>query len=217
MILLSLRYKWSIIGSIICSFLIAVLWSASISTIFPVVKIVLESKTAHTWVQEEIDKAEKSKLSLEAKIAALQQELVQLPADEAAVIHNKIALDQDRLDGEASAIDRYKKIQPYINKWAPETPFATLVYAMIWLLVTSILKGLLLVLSAILVARVSSATVMDLRRIYYRKALELDQLRIDRLGASNMMTHLSHNMLMVGGGVKAFYGKCVREPLKMIV
>jgi ATP-binding cassette subfamily B protein/subfamily B ATP-binding cassette protein MsbA len=57
---------------------------------------------------------------------------------------------------------------------------------------------------------------MDLRRIYYRKALDLDQRRIDRLGTSNMMTHLSHNMMMISSGLKAFYGKCLREPLKMV-
>ena len=57
---------------------------------------------------------------------------------------------------------------------------------------------------------------MDLRRIYYRKALELDQRRIERLGTSNMMTHLSSNMLMVSGGLQIFYGKTMREPLKMI-
>ena len=80
----------------------------------------------------------------------------------------------------------------------------------------SILKGVLLVINAILVARVANRTVMDLRRIYYRKALELDQRRINLIGTSNMMTHLSHNMLMISGALQMFYGKCFREPLKMI-
>ncbi len=216
-ILLSLRYKWTIIGSIICSFLVAVLWSASISTVFPVVKIVLEGKTAQSWVEEEIDNAKRSSLKLEGDIKTLEASLENLGKQEAIILKNSIDLKKDRLEGERKAIVRFKKFQPHIEKWAPDSPFITLVYAMIWLLTTSILKGLLLILCTILVARVASATVMDMRRIYYRKALELDQSRIDKLGASNMMTHLSHNMLMVTGGLKAFYGKCVREPLKMIV
>lgn len=56
---------------------------------------------------------------------------------------------------------------------------------------------------------------MDMRRTYYRKALEMDQRRIDAMGTSNMMTHLSHNMMMVSAGLQAFYGKMLREPLKM--
>ena len=216
-VLLSFRYKWTIIGSIICSLLIAVLWSASISTVFPVVKIVLEGKTAQSWFQEEIDSAKQTAIGLESEIAELELEAQQLNQEDASPIYNKIDLKKDRLKGERNAIAKYEKYQPYVEKYAPTSPFETLVYAMIWLLATSILKGILLVLSTILVARVSCATVMDMRRIYYRRALELDQNRIDRMGASNMMTHLSHNMLMVSSALKMVYGKCVREPLKMIV
>ena len=122
----------------------------------------------------------------------------------------------DRLNAESSAIERFEYLQPYINRYAPDSPFKTLVWAMVWLLVTSILKGIMLVFSAILVARVANRTVMDLRRIYYRKALELDQRRIEMLGTSNMMVHLSSNMMMVSGGLQIFYGKSIREPLKMV-
>lgn len=216
-VLLSFRYKWTIFAAVICSLMIAVLWSASISTVFPVVKIVLEGKTAQTWVQEEIANAKDQAVTLEANIAANEKQVIKLAGKERVLLENKIDMAKDRLQGEQKAIAKFEKLQPYIDEYAPKKPFDTLVVAMVWLLGTSILKGILLVLSAILVARVASATVMDMRRIYYRKALELDQRKIDRMGASNMMTHLSHNMLMVSGGLKMFYGKCIREPLKMFV
>lgn len=107
-------------------------------------------------------------------------------------------------------------MKPLIDRYAPNKPFNTLVVAMIWLLGTSILKGILLVLSAILVARVANRTVWDMRRIYYLKALELDQSRIDQMGTAMMMTHLSNNMNMVSGGLRVLYGKSLREPFKMI-
>jgi ABC-type multidrug transport system fused ATPase/permease subunit len=84
-------------------------------------------------------------------------------------------------------------------------------------LATSALKGVFLVLSVILVSRVSNRTVWDIRRIYFRKALELDQRRIDQIGTSNLMTQLAHNMQMISSGLGMFYGKMLREPLKMIV
>ena len=93
-----------------------------------------------------------------------------LPPAEQVLMENKINMAKDRLAGEEKAITQFKKFQPIVNKWAPTKPFDTLVLAMIWLLVTSILKGMLLVLSAILVARVAGGTVMDMRRVYYRKA-----------------------------------------------
>lgn len=214
---LSLRYKWSIIGAIVCSTLIAGLMVASISTILPVVKVVLEGHTAQTWIEEELKSSEKELASLEQGVVDYQEQLKTASDDEAIAIENKISLQRDRIKGEQKHFDRYQELKPYAERYAPETPFGTLVYAMAWLLITSILKGVLLVVSAILVARVANKTVMDLRRIYYRKALELDQRRIDRLGTSNMMTHLSHNMIMVSGGLRMFYGKSIREPLKMIM
>lgn len=213
---LSLRYRWSIAGAILCSLLIALLWGASITTVFPVVKIVLEGETAQQWVASEIDEAKQNVAAVQAEIADLESQLEVSTGREANVLQRKIDLRKDRLQAERNAIARYEWFQPVVEKYAPKTPFMTLVWTMVWLLVTSIIKGALLVLSAILVARVASRTVMDLRRIYYRKALELDQRRIEQLGTSNMMTHLSSNMLMVSGALQMFYGKTLREPLKML-
>jgi ATP-binding cassette subfamily B protein/subfamily B ATP-binding cassette protein MsbA len=43
----------------------------------------------------------------------------------------------------------------------------------------------------------------------------LDQRKVEQLGTSLMMTHLSHNMNMIGSGLRALYGKSLREPFKM--
>ncbi len=217
-VLLSLRYRWNIAAAVVCSLLIAVLWSASISTVFPVVKIVLEGKTAHAWVQEEIDETRRNIDQFQSEVRQYESSARQngLTRDELNQIQIDADLKRDRIVAEKNALSSYLWIQPYITRYAPESAFQTLVVAMFWLLGTTIIKGILLVVSAILVARVASKTVMDLRRIYYRKALEIDQLRIDRMGTSNMMTHLSHNMLMVSGGLRMFYGKTLREPLKML-
>ncbi|MCH2179227.1 MAG: ABC transporter ATP-binding protein/permease [Mariniblastus sp.] len=215
-ILLSLRYKWTIAAAIVCSMLIASLWAASITTVFPVVKIVLEGETAQSWIATEIEQAETSRNAVVGEIEQMKMELTSASVEESRTLNRKIDLRMDRLNAENSAIERFEYLQPIVAKYAPDSPFMTLVWAMVWLLATSILKGIVLVLSAILVARVANRTVMDLRRIYYRKALELDQRRIEKLGTSNMMVHLSSNMIMVSGGLQVFYGKSIREPLKMV-
>jgi ATP-binding cassette subfamily B protein/subfamily B ATP-binding cassette protein MsbA len=209
----SLRYRWTIAGAFSCSLLIALIWSASITTVFPIVKIVLEGETAITWVEHEIENGERNIELLWDELAQLE---TQQQATNSVALLNKIDLKSDRLKGEIEALEWYKNAQPYVNRYAPNTAFRTLIYALVWLLGVSILKGVLLVVSAILDARVSERTVLDLRRIYYRKALELDQRRIDRIGTSAMMTHLSYNMTMISSALRMFYGKCLREPLKMV-
>ena len=209
----SLRYRWTILGAFICSLIIAVIWSASITTVFPIVKIVLEGETAITWVEHEIENGERNLLAVKNEVLALENEFEETND---ATIANKLDLKKDRITAEEKSLQWYREVQPYVQKYAPNSAFQTLVVALIWLLGVSVFKGILLVISAILDARVAEKTVFDLRRIYYRKALELDQRRIDMIGTSNMMTHLSYNMTMISSGLRMFYGKCLREPLKMI-
>ena len=216
-VLLSLRYKWSIIGAVACAVMISLLWSMSITTIFPIVKIVVQDETAITWVASEIKDGHATIGSVNGEIAGLLGEMDAASPDEARKLSLKLNMKTDRLKSEIKRVAYFEdSIQPFVNEYAPKSAFETLVWAISFLLVVSILKGMFLVGSAYLTARVASKTVMDLRRIYYRKALELDQQRIDRVGTSNIMTHLSHNMIMVNGGLRMFYGKCIREPMKMI-
>ena len=209
----SLKYKWSIAGAFLCSFLIAIIWSASITTVFPIVKIVLEDETAITWVDNSIQ-------TYEVNLKALDVEVTELTAEfkrtNDPVVSNRIELKQDRIYAEKKSLEWFREVQPSVNKYAPKSPFRTLCYALAWLLIVSCIKGVLLVFSAILDARVAERTVLDMRRIFYRKGLELDQRRIDTIGTSNMMTQLSFNMMMISSGLRMFYGKCFREPLKMI-
>ena len=112
------------------------------------------------------------------------------------VVSNRIELKRDRIRAEKKTLDWFRDVQPYVEKYAPQSPFQTLCYALAWLLIVSVIKGVLLVFSAILDARVAERTVYDMRRIFYRKALELDQRRIDNIGTSNMMTQLSYLSLI---------------------
>jgi ATP-binding cassette, subfamily B, bacterial MsbA len=218
----ALRYKWSIAGATLASVLIALLWGASISTVYPVVEIVLDGKTGNQWLAGEIEKAEKQRDHYQEEVRKLQQALREAEATrsknprELVAISNNIFRNESRVDAEQAALRWYRKLEPWFQKWAPQSPYNTLLLAVGWLLATSLIKGTLLIISTQLVARVAHRTVADLRRVYYRKALEMDQQRIDELGTSTMMTYLSHNMLLISAGLQAFFGRMIREPLKMI-
>ncbi|MCP4461714.1 MAG: ABC transporter ATP-binding protein [Planctomycetaceae bacterium] len=212
----SLRYRWSIAGAVICSLMVAMLWSASITTVFPLVETVFERKTFPEWAAEGLQEAEERRDKLQQEITALQVELADSNKQSAVPIQADLAKKQDFLLAETKAVEWFGAWQPTIERYAPATPFGSLLAAMAFLVIATAIKGVFLILSCLCVARVANGTVMDMRRIYYRKAMELDQLRIDRIGTSNMMTHLAHNMMLVSGALTMFYGKSIREPLKMI-
>ncbi len=212
----SLRYRWSICGAVFSSLMVAMLWGASITTVFPLVETVFERKTFPMWVDEELQQARERRLVLETEIVDLESRLKTADTAAAIPVRSDIAKKQDYLLAETKAIDFFASWQPTIVKYSPSTPFGSLMAAMVFLIVASVLKGIFLVISCLCVARVANGTVMDMRRIFYRKALELDQIRIDRIGTSNMMTHLAHNMMLVTSALTMFYGKSIREPLKMV-
>ena len=214
---LSFKYKWSIAGSVLTSLAIAFLFCISISTVFPVIKIVLEGETAPQWVNNEIAKAENESANLNTQLVTLADNQKNA-TNEAEKKKAKKAFEskKNRLKAEQKALARYQWLKGYVDKYAPTDPFTTLVVAMVFLLLTAIVKGVMLILSTVLVSRVSQRTILDMRRIYYRQALEMDQRKIEQLGTSMMMTQLSNNMNMVSGGLRGLYGKSLREPFKMI-
>ena len=213
---LSLKYKWSILGSVVSSLIIAFLFCISISALFPVIKIVLEGETASIWIAKEVKDAKIQKIEFVEELDDLQKQFDAANPDQQRQMKKQLALAKHKVDAETRAVARYEFLQPYVDQIAPSKPFTTLVAAMVFLLITAVLKGIFLVLSTVLVSRVANATVMDMRRIYYCKILELDQSRIEHLGTSQMMVHLSNNMNMVSSSLRALYGKSLREPFKMV-
>lgn len=213
---LSLRYKLAIVGALTCSLLIAVCWSASITTVFPVVKIVLEGQTAETWVEQEIKLADLNLATANTAIDDLQIKIDSADGKEKRVLTAAMQLKRNRANGEQKSLERYRSLQPWLEKYAPKSAFATLVWALAWLLGVTAVKGVLLVSGAIFDSHVAHGTVRDMRRMYYRRALAMDQQRIDQIGTANVMTDLTFNMQMISQGLRVFYGKCLREPLKMI-
>jgi len=216
----SFRYRWSILGAVLCSMGVALLWCASLTTIYPVLQVVLENKTAESWAEAEIVRCNERIVGNQETLERLEAKISQegdsdQPAERASDLY-QIGFNKKQIGSEEKAREWYESTIPWFRDYAPSTPFGTLAWAIIFLMIITAIKGVLLVISAILVARASNRTVMDMRRIYYCKALNLDQRRIDGIGTANMMTHLTHNMIMVSGGLQVFYGKMLREPLKMI-
>ena len=138
---LSMKYKWSIVGSVISSMLIAVLFCVSISTLFPIIKIVLEKQTAAIWIDKEITTAKSKIAELDDEQIGLKKQLA-TTADKTAKnkIEEQITINNHRLKAEKTAAERYEYLQPIANRFAPTDPFMTLVAAMVFLLVTALVK-----------------------------------------------------------------------------
>jgi ATP-binding cassette subfamily B protein/subfamily B ATP-binding cassette protein MsbA len=213
---LSFRYKWTIILSAINALLIAAFWGASISAVYPFVEVVFKGKTAHTWLEERIAQAEIASAHLEKEIDDLRSEQRNAPQEQQPGIAGQIAIAETHLLAHRKAREYYTGLKPTVDRWAPMTPFGTLVAVITALVIVTAIKGVCLVLSTVLVIRVAAFTVADMRRIFFRRVLVMDQQKIDQIGTSSLMTIFSHNIQLVEGGLIALYGKSIREPLKIV-
>ena len=208
---LSFRYKWTIFASVISALCVGVLWGASITTVYPLVNVIFKGDTIESWLDKEAEKADQNAIELEQEIETLEQQL-----DESASLQSLLSTKQSRYEAEKKAVAYYKSLQPWIAGWVPKTPFNTLVLVMVLLVVATSLKGFFLVSNVRLVNRIVQCTTMDMRRMFYRSTLEMDNETIDSEGTTGLMTNLSHNLGLITGGLQTLYGKSIREPLKML-
>jgi len=214
--LLSLRYKWTLLLSVLSALLIAFVWGASISTVYPVVEVVFEGETIRTWLDEAIAAADAEAGRLRKEIEGLRVQQEKADPEQRGPLAARIALRQGRLQTQEKKREYYVSLRPAVEKWAPHTPFGTLVLVIALLLAATLVKGACLVLQVVLVARIAAATVLDMRRMFFREVLRMDQSRIDKIGTNRLMTMFSHNVNLVQAGLTGIYGKSIREPLKIL-
>lgn len=205
---LSFRRRWAIAGIVFTSLAIALLWSANISAVLPVVDIVFAGDTLSDYVQDNIDKAD-------ADAALLAKEIAGIESGD-AVAKESIAELQAKRDGQIEKSQWYGQAKPWIDDHAPETPFGTLLAILVFLVVGTAIKLIALSINLMLVQYVGGRTAIDLRQVFFRKALRLDMDSFGENGSADLTARLTNDVALVSAGVSTLLGRMIREPLKMI-
>jgi len=221
---MTLRYKWSLIASFVCSVMVAVLWSLNLGAVYPFVEVVLKSKSLHEWVIEQDESAAKLIAEKQAEIKVFQAQLEHNavgrsePADAASetVTRNKInAARYDIEIQEAQSAGR-AKLAPYIAKYAPESPFATLAGLMGLMFLATVARGLFLMGSMVAVARVGQRTMLDMQNDVFQNVLDMEVSELGDKGTGDLVGRIRGETGTIAQALMTLFGKTVREPLKMI-
>ncbi|MGQ9574865.1 MAG: ABC transporter ATP-binding protein [Thermoguttaceae bacterium] len=213
---LSLRYRWTFLGSILSALVVGVLWGANIGALYPFVEIAFEDRSLQEWVDAEIAAAQ-------AKLAALQEELAaRLPqsADAPPTEHPRpqaeIEILQARAAAEKKALARYRFLKPYIDQYVPHSPFETLAWLIGILLVATLVKNLFVMANTVLTARLAYLGTFELQKRFFARTLRMDVETFTSEGTSDLMSRFTYDMQNLAVGLNVLVGKLVREPLKMI-
>jgi len=214
---MTLKYRWSLVGSFICCLCVAVLWGANLGAVYPFVEIVLHDKSLHEWVDDRAERSVSAIANLEAEIDELKAaggfgNQLALPVESQRSI-NRLQSD---IRSENRRLDWNKKVKPYITKYAPKSAFKTLVWLIAFMIVGTILRGIFLMGNMVLVARVGQRTVLDLQNDVFRNVLDMEVSEMDVRGTGDLISRIRGETGAIGNAVMVLFGKTVREPMKMI-
>ncbi|MEZ6092779.1 MAG: ABC transporter ATP-binding protein [Pirellulaceae bacterium] len=209
------KYRWSIIGSFICSVLVAACWGANLGAVYPFVEVVLRSKTLLDWNQEQIVQSETRIQSLTDETTALRAELDRAEQADQPVIAKRLRSKQGDLEAHRRELERTQWLRPYLEKYAPRDPFMTLVYIVGALLMATFLRGIFLISNMLLVARVGQRTILDLQNDVFKNVLNMEISELDVKGTGDLISRIRGETNIIGTAITNLLGKTLREPLKM--
>ena len=214
---MTLKYRFSLLASFVCSLMVALLWSANLGAVYPFVEVVLTGHSLHDWVEQEADKSEKLIADREQRITDLELRLEQLPAADPAISDLKRQVSSAEYDVEIqhTRSKAREALVPWIKKYAPETPFATLAWLMGLMFFGTVARGLFLMGSMVSVARVSQRTMLDLQNDVFGNVLDMEAAELGVKGTGDLVGRIRSETGAISKAILTLYGKSVREPLKL--
>lgn len=216
---IALRRKLAFAASIVCALMVAALWGLNIGAVYPVVQVFSKGDSMQKWIENEIAAAKLSAAKQSADLAALRNQLAQVPEKNEAErrkLGAKILNAEARLEAENNAVHYYGKLKPWIDDYCPKDAFATLILAILAIFAGTLLKDFFLISNSILVAWMSQLATFNLSKLFYRRTLRMDLATFGEDGTADLMSRFTNDMNQVAGGLDTLLGKLIREPLKMI-
>ncbi len=238
----SLKYKWSILGSLLCSVLVALCWGANLGGVYPFVEVVLHNKTILQWAEDRITESQQAIDRLDTQIVSLEQPMAATALAPMATMKGGSTKLAEPSAAAASSSDatlspeaRDKKLRgaraerelherriasteqwlPWIRQYLPNDAYKTLVLIIVILLVATVLRGIFLMGSMVLVARVGQRTILDLQNDVFRNVLNMELSELGVKGTGDLISRIRGETNAIGTAITNLFGKTLREPLKM--
>lgn len=209
------RYKWSIITSTICAFLVAILWGANIGGILPLVEIVFNGKSVYDMVDQRIVDSESQITRCGTEIDNFRSQLAGANDADRTSLEKQIALKQDLIVAEQKKIEWISGVQPWVRKYTPDDPFQTLLFVCVILFLATLLRCLFLGVSMYLVARVGQRTILDIQDHLFGNTMQMELHEFGVKGTGDLISRIRGETGSIAIAITTLLGKTLREPLKM--
>lgn len=113
-------------------------------------------------------------------------------------------------------LDRYRSIEPWINRFLPSDGFRTLLLLIAFVMFGVAIRGLFQFLQEVLVADVTQRSLFDLRNLFFRRTMRLDLASFSESGSADLMARFTNDVESISQGFSTLMSKVVREPMRII-
>lgn len=215
---MALKYRWSLIGSIFCSIMVALFWGANMGAVYPFVEVVLKDKTLQEWIDQRVEESQLAIERAEREIQQLESEIgsAQLPVDRIAAVQRRINSSRIDIANHQNRIEWTQRFAPWLEKWAPRDPYQTLIWLIVFLITATLVRGFFLAGNMYLVARIGQRTMLDLQNIVFANVMRMEISEIGVKGTGDLINRIRGETGAIGNTVTTLFGKTIREPMKML-
>ena len=228
---LTFKYRLTIVITVLCALFLAFFWGANITAVFPLVQISFNGETVGDYWTKEITAKTDALAEYKIKKAALQDELkgalaedgkILLPKTDqryAEVQKGRLALGKLQRDEQAAekSLDGLRRAEPYVDRFAPKTPYGTVVVLMLLIIAGTVIKSIFTYIHTYLSTRIGMLGIYELRELFFSKAINFEVGYYSQHGVADTMSRFTNDTGEIRNGITIFYGKLIREPLKLIV
>ncbi len=214
----ALRQRFTILGIVVSSLIVALFWGANIGAVYPFVEVVIQNKSMHDWARERIATSKETCQTIDAKMLDLEQQLAVAESKKERIsIENEMSHLTIRRDADQKVIATTEALQPYIEKYLPDDAFQTLVAIALFLVIATIVKDIFLVTNMMLVQRFSEMTTLELRNQVFEHTMKMGLGVFNKDRTGDLMSRFTGDITKIGGAIAYLFGRALREPLKAVV
>jgi ATP-binding cassette subfamily B protein/subfamily B ATP-binding cassette protein MsbA len=213
---LALRYRATVAAATGCAFLVAVLWGGNIGALYPVVEVCFQGESVSQHLRVQIKHSEDAIAGFASQKAELEAQAAQAAPNQRNELQLQVDRLSDRLAAEQSAVERYQWIQPYVDRYSPDSPFQTVVLVMCFIIVATLIKGFFMAVGSMLADRLAQLAMFDLRKQFFRRTLRMDMASFGESGTADLLARFTNDLEGVTSGISTLFGRAIREPLKMV-
>ena len=215
------RRRAALVGILLTSMFVALLWGANISVLYPLVEVVFDKDQSSLaeYNDSRIADGKQLLITTDDKIASFKTQLADSSLSADAVLKLRQRLDRETYERTlvAKSVTSLERVKPWVDQYTPRGSYATLMFLMGILVVGTLIKLVALGGNLMLVQYVSERASLDLRNDFFRKTLHLDLEAFGENGSADLTSRLTNDISNVSTGINVLLGRLVREPLKMVV